>query len=87
MRGGDEFGVAHVFATPKAKAVAAELVPGAAVGELFPEVGGTVRLMADGSPYFIHEVGPWRVVLCVQHGRAVESGRFVVVNVEKRRRK
>jgi hypothetical protein len=84
MRGGDLVEVRRVFATPKARAVYESLSATGSVEDVFPEVGGSVRLMADGSPYFVHDAGVWRVVLCVAHGKQADDGVFAVVNVERR---
>ncbi len=89
MTGGETIKVSHVKATPKAKSQFDELArPGERLGDVMSNlVGQTVRRFADNSPYFIHEVGPLRLTLCVAHGAAGDEGRMCVVTVQLRHRK
>lgn len=87
IRGGDTVRVQRTFATPKAKAVFAELSPGGDIRDVLPTMHDRLTLMADGSNFYIHEVGPWRVVCCVAHGKTLEQAEFAVVNVQRRERR
>lgn len=88
MRGGDKVEVRVLaYITGKARAMYEKLSPTGAVEDVAPEPGTMITLFADGSPYFIYETGPFRVVLCVANRYTIDTGRFVVVDVQKRTRK
>lgn len=85
FKGGDEYELARVIATPKAQIQFSELMPGVPIEEVIqPLLGTKVRVLADKSPYFIAFAAGLRLVFCVQHRHNPESGRFALVTVQTR---
>lgn len=85
-RGGYAVFLRWVGMTPKAHAQFMELKPGESAEDFVARVQGeTARRWKDRAPYFVLKLPSegLRVSLCVQHGRTLESGRFVVVTVQE----
>lgn len=89
MRGGDTVEVAEVrHVTWKARRMFDEAcVDGGEITAHVPQPGDHVRLFSDDSPFFIHESGPYRIVLCVAHGYELKDRVFTVVDAQRRHRK
>lgn len=87
--GGEQVTLVDVLATPKAQAQLRELRPGLDVTDLVaPLLGGAVRRLADGAPYFIAEAEGLRLVFCVMRNRSgrdlpPHARRFALVTVQE----
>lgn len=87
--GGEQVTLVNVLATPKAQAQLRELRPGLDLTDLVaPLLGGTVRRMADASPYWLAESEGLRLVFCVMRNRSgrdlpPHAGRFALVTVQE----
>lgn len=87
--GGEEVTLGDVLATPKAQAQLRELRPELDVTEVIaPLLGGKIRRLSDGSPYFWTESQGLRLVFCVRHpdfrGTYTEyDGKFALVTVKE----
>lgn len=83
-RGGDELTITKVkHITPKALAQWRERLGSTQNAGVLAEIlkGVTIRLQADGSPYWIYTSTPTRYVFCAAHGRQIGPETMVLVTV------